>query len=495
MRMSSVIALSMLAAAGAAHAQPLPVFGTTAKNVIFFVGDGMGVSTVTAARVMSVGVDGQLVMDQFPFTALSKTYTSDHITPDSAGTMTAMIAGVNTNSGVIGFTPDTERRDFNGDGDGKRPWTVLELAEEAGMLTGVISTARVTHATPAACFAHVNDRGLENEIALQALPTDPTYNERLGDGMEIIWGGGRRFFVPSGTTDEEGEGGSRTDGRDLRDEFQLAGYSYAWNQGDFDALTVSDLPSLGLFDRSHLEWEADRAGDVGGEPGLAEMTAKAVDLLEQATADSDRGYFLMVESGRIDHAHHAGNAYRALTDTNEFDLAIAAALDGVDLRDTLIIVTADHSHVFTMAGYPLVPADQLPYTPLSMPPEYQNSPFNNVLDVVFDISSGNVVTSTDANGIPYTVLGYANGPGYRGVTPRVDPRGDTFPGIDGNPVAGPNDPNYLQEATVPLGSETHSAEDVAIYAIGAGSFRVRGTVKNTFTFEQMIKALGLPDRR
>ena len=200
--------------------------GRRAKNVIFFVGDGMGVSTVTATRVYSVGVAGELVMDQFPYTALSRTYGSDAITPDSAPTMTAMMTGVNTNAGVLGLDETTEPGDFNHDGDGRAPWTLLEEAKAQGMRVGVVSTARITHATPAATYAHINNRDNENAIALQALPGAATYNTRLGRGIDILMGGGRQFFVPSGVNDEEGGGGSRSDRRDLRQEFQTAGYTY-----------------------------------------------------------------------------------------------------------------------------------------------------------------------------------------------------------------------------------------------------------------------------
>lgn len=144
--------------------------GRRARNVIFFIGEGMGVSTVTAARVFSVGVDGQLVLDQFPHTALSRTYASDSITPDSAPTMSAMMTGVNTNQSVIGFDESTEANDFNNDGDGDAPWTLLELAKRRGMRVGAVSTATITHATPAATYAHINRRNNETDIALQALP-------------------------------------------------------------------------------------------------------------------------------------------------------------------------------------------------------------------------------------------------------------------------------------------------------------------------------------
>jgi alkaline phosphatase len=466
--------------------------GRRAKNVIFFVGDGMGVSTVTAARVFTAGVAGELVMDTFPYTALSRTYSADAITADSAPTMTAMMSGYNTNAGVIGLDDTTENRDFNRDGDGKSVWTLLEQAKQRNMKVGVVSTARITHATPAATYAHINNRDNESAIALQALPGDSTYNDRLGRGVDVLMGGGRQFFVPTTTIDEEGGTGSRTDGRDLRAEFRASGYSYVWNASGFNALTAANLPVLGLFERSHMEYEYDRATDAGGEPSLTDMTVKSIDLLSAAGRKGGRGYFLMVESGRIDHAHHEGNAIRALTDTRELDRAIGAALKSVDLRDTLIIVSADHSHVFNIAGYPMRPLNELPYPVSSYPAEFGSLAGNGILDLVYDVdaASGAVSPATDRNGVPYTTLVYGNGPGYRG-RPRVDPRTDVFPGRNGAVPGGPSHQAYFQESAVPLGSETHSGEEVAIYAIGPGADLVHGTVKNTFIYRVMAKALGI----
>jgi alkaline phosphatase len=467
--------------------------GRRARNVIFFIGDGMGVSTVTAARVFSVGVDGQLVLDQFPHTALSRTYASDSITPDSAPTMSAMMTGVNTNQSVIGFGESTEANDFNNDGDGPASWTLLELAKRRGMRVGVVSTATITHATPAATYAHINQRNDESGIALQALPTDGTFNSRLGRGIDILMGGGRRFFLPNTVVDEEGARGARTDGRDLRGEFHAAGYRYVWNTAGFSGLTPARLPVLGLFESSHMEYEFDRPGDLGGEPSLTDMTVKAIQLLEGATRRRSEGYFLHVEAGRIDHAHHAGNAYRAMTDTQELDEAIGAAAQMVDLRDTLIIVSADHSHVFNITGYPLRPLQELPYPVRSHDPGYEHAAAagHGILDLVWDIdqATGHVSAAPDRNGVPYTVLGYHNGPGYRGA-PRVDPRADVFRGFGGVMPTGPSHPAYFQEAAVPLGSETHAGEDVAIYAIGPGAELVAGTVKNTHIFHVMKRALG-----
>jgi alkaline phosphatase len=465
--------------------------GRRARNVIFFIGDGMGVSTVTATRVYSVGVDGQLVLDQFPHTALSRTYSADSITPDSAPTMSAMMTGVNTNQSVIGFGPSTEANDFNADGDGDASWTLLELAKRRGMQVGVVSTATITHATPAATYAHINQRNNESDIALQALPGDATYNGRLGRGIDVLMGGGRRFFVPGSAVDEEGARGARSDGRDLRAEFQRAGYTYVWNQAGFD--TLRKVPALGLFESSHMEYEYDRPTDLGGEPSLKEMTVKAIQLLAGESRRRSSGYFLHVEAGRIDHAHHAGNAYRALTDTQELDEAIGAAVRMVDLRDTLIIVSADHSHVFNITGYPLRPLQELPYPVKSYDAGYEDAAAagHGILDLVWDLdqSTGHVFAAPDRDGTPYTVLGYHNGPGYRGAA-RVDPRTDVFRGVGGAIPAGPAHPAYFQEAAVPLGSETHAGEDVTIYAVGPGAALVRGTVKNTHIFHVMAQALG-----
>ena len=246
-RWKATVAVGLFIAAASAATAARGVFhgqdddrefrGRRARNVILFVGDGMGVSTVTATRVYSVGVAGQLVMDQFPYTALSRTFSSDAITPDSAPTMVAMMSGQNTNGGVLGLDETTEYADFNGDGDGKPLRTLLEQAKQNGMRVGVVSTARITHATPAATYAHINNRDQENAISLQALPTDATYNAALGDGIDVLFGGGRRHFVPNSAVDEESARGSRTDGRDLRTEYQAAGYTYVHDTAGF---TTSD---------------------------------------------------------------------------------------------------------------------------------------------------------------------------------------------------------------------------------------------------------------
>ena len=455
------------------------------NNVILFVGDGMGVSTVTSTRIATVGVDGQLALDRMPYTAISRTASADYITPDSAATMSAMMTGVNTNTGVIGYGPATEYADFNGNGNSARLTNIGELAISMGYAVGIVTTTRVTHATPAAVFAHVNDRNLENEIARQMTPGGGGYNDRLGQGLHVVFGGGRRHFLPTSASDDEGLPGSRSDGRDLRNELRQRGYRYVWNRQGLNSLGGSGR-AIGLFASSHLEYETDRDS---GEPSLEEMTRKAIQIL----AATGKPYFLMVEGGRIDHAHHEGNAYRAFTDTRMFDRAIAAAQRSVNLNRTLILATADHSHVFTIAGYPMRPLGDLRYSPRSVPASFRNQPHNGILGTVHDIDSGGTISeSGDSGGIPYTILGYANGPGHRSGS-RVNPNSDRTPGRGGAVPTSTSHTAYRQEATVPLFLETHAGEDVMIYAVGRTSENVRGTVANTKVFD-WIKD-GFADRR
>ncbi len=171
-----------------------------------------------------------------------------------------------------------------------------------------------------------------------------------------MFGGGRRHFLPKdiafNSTDAMSEvEGDRTDEVDLTAQWKT-NYpqgKYIIDQTGFDSLdTTNTSQVLGLFNESHMQYEADRVNDIAGEPSLTEMTTTALDILD----NNKKGYFLTVESGRIDHGHHAGSAYNALTDTIELANAVQAAIDNTNPEETLILVTADHSHVFTIAGYP-----------------------------------------------------------------------------------------------------------------------------------------------
>jgi alkaline phosphatase len=474
-----------------------------AKNVILFVGDGMGISTVTAARILAGQLKGQsgeennLSFDLFPYTGLAKTYNVDAQTPDSAGTMTALISGVKTDVGVIGVNENIVRGDCTTVA-GNELVTALELAEIAGKSTGILSTARITHATPAATYAKSADRDWEDDgdmpaaaisagcedIASQLINFEPNLEARINgvdvDGIEVVMGGGRRSFLPKDATFNSPDAvssveGDRTDDRDLTAEWKTRYPSgnYIFDQTSFDAIdTESTSKVLGLFNESHMQYEADRGNDVAGEPSLSEMTEKAIKILD----NNDNGYFLMVESGRIDHAHHAGNAYNALNDAVELSEAVAKAVELSNSDDTLIIVTADHSHVFTIAGYP--------------------KRGNPILGKVVGIGSNS--PSLAADGTPYTTLGYTNGLGFRDLGNETDADEAYNQAID----TGRKDlsqintqaPGFHQEALIPLGSETHAGEDVGVYASGPGAVLVSGTNEQNMVFHVMNYAADLVNK-
>ncbi len=434
------------------------------RNVILFVGDGMGVSTVTAARILegqmhgNPGEENALSFEEFPALALVKTYTTDMQVPDSAGTMTALVTGVKTRSGVISIGPEPDRGDCEAS-KAHTLETLLEVAEQAGYRTGIVTTTSITHATPAATYAHAADRNWERRGAIPEESRDACADIAqqfvafdYGDGIDVAFGGGREMFLPATEADPEDDGatGAREDGRNLVEEWLASGEgrAFAHDQAGFEALPP-EAQVLALFEPSHMEFEADRAEDAGGEPSLAEMTADAIDRLA-----NDRGYFLMVEAGRIDHAHHFGNARRALVDTIALADAVAVAAERTDSADTLIVVTADHSHTLTIAGYPVRG--------------------NPILDYVRDAAGE---PQRDAKGQAYTTLGYANGPGAL-----VDRDAE-------DAIAEPTDGDYQQTATHAMYVETHAGEDVPAYARGPHAGEITGVMEQNELHGVMLRAL------
>ena len=450
-----------------------------AKNVILFVGDGMGISTLTAARILEGQLRGEsgeenlLSFEQFPAAALSRTYSANQQTSDSAPTMSAIITGIKTDEGIISVNQNVVFNDYK-TVKGNEAMSLIELAEKNGKSTGVVSTARLTHATPAACYAHSPNRNWESDADIFLTAKDayeakfPDIARQLiefpyGDGLEVAIGGGRTKFLPKSMNDPEYENktGERLDGRNLTEEWKskYKNAEYIWNKQQFDTINPKKTQHLlGLFEPSHLQYNYDLPKDKAGEPSLSEMTAKAIDVL----SNNKKGYVLMVEAGRIDHAHHDGNAFRALTDAIELSNAVRTAENKVNLKDTLIIVTADHSHTFTISGYP--------------------ERGNNILGLVREIDGKGEFTETprlDRNKKPYTTLGYANGSGSRaGERPELTDEETT-------------DPNYKQEALIPLGSETHGGEDVAIFANGANFWMIHGVMEENWIFYVMKDALRL----
>ena len=443
----------------------------TAKNVIFFLGDGMGPSTITASRIYKYGEDGSLTMDKLERTARIKTYSYDAQTTDSAPSMAAYMTGVKMNNEVLSMSSDTiatpPGKDANGNlgvnncaatGNGTSVPTILELAKAKGKAVGAITTTELTHATPAATYSHICNRNAQYHIAAQAVPGGAGYNSALGDGVDVLMGGGRNHFTPfNATTNKTG----RADGRDLLAELAAKGYTVAATKAEM-AAAPNGKKFIGLFSsKSHLEYELDRTanppvGEGANQPSLAEMTVKAMDILSQ----NANGYFLMVEGGRIDHALHGTNAKRALADTIAFDDAIKAALDKAKLTNptlanTLIVTTADHDHTLAFNGY--------------------GKRGNPILDINRDYKTG--LPSKDADGNTYTTLVFGNGPNRPNIRASLD---STTVLAD----------NYLQETGVRLSSETHGGGDVKLFATGNNAKLFKGTIDNTKVFSLLKTAFG-----
>lgn len=451
----------------------------TAKSAVLFLGDGMGISTVTAARIfdgqqknMEYGEENVLSWEVFPWTALVKTYTVDMQGTDSASSATAFLNGIKTNEGVLGVDETVRRGYCETLTEKSKVVSILTLAERAGMSTGVVTTTRATHATPASSYAHSVDRGWESDKDLNSKVKDDGSNCKdiatqlveysHGNGIEVVFAGGRREFMHKNQSDPEypDKKGDRQDNKDLIKQWleKYPGSHYVWNKTAFDKIDPNKVNRvLGLFEPSHMQYESDRtASDTPGEPSIAEMTEKAIKILQK----NPKGYFLLVEGGRIDHAHHDGSAYNALHEAVAFNKAVQTANDIVQKDDTLITVTADHSHVFTIGGY--------------------TKRGNPVLGVQVNVDGKE---ANDSFGKAYTALGYFDGPGGLNGS-RPDMRGVKTDAKD-----------FLQQATVLLDYESHASEDVGVYADGPGAYLFHGVVEQPYVFHVMDHALCLSESK
>lgn len=416
-----------------------------AKNVILFIGDGMGISTITATRIFDgqskdmEGEENSLAFDNFENVALIKTYNTNAQVPDSAGTATAIMSGYKTNIGTINVRPGQK---YEGCGSIPAIKTLTDRSHSAGKSVGIVTTTRITHATPAAMFAHADNRNWEsdNEVPREAKDAGckSIAQQMVESEAEIIMGGGTSKF-------------SENQLNTLK-----ANYTFAENKADMKNFKDGKLRAL--FSKSHMSFEADR--DPAEQPSLAEMTETAIKNLKS----NQEGYVLMVEAGRIDHAHHGTNAFRALTDAQALNEAVKVAIEMAS-EETLIMVTADHSHVFTMAGYPVRG--------------------NPILGLVKSIDQTTGLPSDSyekaLDGKPYTTLGYHNGPHLRVAS------------ADNRPLTNEDvqDRNYRQQTAIPMNTETHAGEDVALFGHGPGSENIRGVMEQNKISDVIDLALGL----
>ncbi|CAB4432886.1 unnamed protein product [Rhizophagus irregularis] len=296
------------------------------RNVILMISDGFGPASETFARdyiqyVKKLNYNYLTPLDKI-LVGSSRTRSSDSLVTDSAAGATAFACTIKTYNRAIGVNPE------------KVPCgTVLESAKHLGLATGLVVTSRITHATPATFSAHVVDRDMEADIAAQQIGDYP-----LGRQVDLMFGGGRCFFLPNST-----EGSCRIDERDLVKESKERGFKYFSTRKEFDDLEPrkDKFPLLGLFTLDHMSYEIDR--DPTKEPSLKEMSEKALKFLESATADSDKGFFLMIEGSRIDMAAHSNDAATHAHDIMAYHETIDLVKKYIDKHPgTVMISVSDH---------------------------------------------------------------------------------------------------------------------------------------------------------
>lgn len=378
----------------------------------------MSIPTITAARIYlgqkqgRTGEEAKLFFEDFPSVGLSKTYCVDKQTADSACSATAYLGGVKANFGTIGVNAHVDYNDCVGSQDRKNHVSsIMKWAQKAKKGTGIVTTARVTHASPAGAFAHVANRDWECDADVKQLGKDPAkcpdiamqlIREDPGKNFKVILGGGRRKFLSKNFVDDEGNFGQRLDGLNLIEEWlddkRQAGKSaeYVHDRKGLYGLNYTEVEYLlGILEANHMQYHLD--ADYETEPTLVDLTVAALEVLEK----EKNGYVLFVEGGRIDHGHHDNKAKKALDETVEvvfnlyfthnknrinndlfqFAEAVRVATQVTSPRDTLIVVTSDHAHTMSISGYSKrganilgtnteVGDDKLPYSTLS----YANGP-------------------------------------------------------------------------------------------------------------------------
>jgi len=365
----------------------------------------------------------------------ASTFSANSPITDSAAAATALASGVKTNNGMVGVAPD-----------GSRVESILEQSQRAGKSVGLITTVGITHATPACFAAHVSSRGEQEEIAAQM----------VAGRVDLLLGGGRREFIP------QAEGGTREDGRNLLREAQQAGYALALSPADLAG--ARNLPLLGLFAASELGYAIDRPQ---GQPTLAEMTAKAVELLSR---DGD-GFFLMVEGGMIDFGAHANDLAMVMHEVLAFDEAIGVAAEYAAAHpDMLLVVTGDHE----TGGLSLT----------------GRADWAVVAGQGGSIETALTEAQESARRL-YALLRIAEGRLGVSLTARERARVLSAAKEDVEEAAGLLGRLISQRAGVSWSSFDHTAAWVPLVATGAGSERVRALQDNTDVTRILRSALGV----
>ena len=455
-----------------------------AKNVILFIGDGMSLQARQMARILSKGItEGKyndlLEMDKMSNLAIITTSGNDSLVTDSANSASAYATGHKSAVNAMGVYADSSKDPF----DDPKVENIIELAKRTrGMATGIVSTANITDATPAAMLAHTRKRSEQNVIAQEML--NPLHRP------DVILGGGSRQFLPKSIP-----GSKRTDDRNLIEEFKGQGYTLATTKTELkQAGTPAKL--LGLFQLDNMNVYMDREvtknpevlGKFTDQPTLMDMTRTAINSLSK----NKNGFFLMVEGASIDKQLHTLDWQRATYDTIEMDKAVGIAKEFARQNgDTLIIVVADHAHGASITG------------------TYHELDGKSGREAVRTYADSSWPTFADADGDGFPddpnpsvtlAVQYANHPdyyeNYRFQDVPTSPAIMAGDKAVANPERAPKG-SELRVGNTPTNdpSEVHSADDVPLTAVGPGADYFKGVMDNTEVFYGIVRALGLDGRK
>ncbi|XP_055380943.1 alkaline phosphatase [Condylostylus longicornis] len=428
-----------------------------AKNIILFLGDGLSLPTITAGRIYMGGEESQFYFEKFPYVGLSKTYCANTQVADSACTATAYLSGVKGNYATVGVSAAVDVNDCKAQNNtAYHAPSIAQWAQEKGMATGLVTTTSVTHASPSGIYAHIANRFWESDDDIYIDGGDPLLcrdiahqliYDTVGHNLRVVMGGGREQFLPKTQKDITGNSGKRRDNINLIDEWKQRhskfNAKYVETKDELFKLSNDTEFVMGLFDTGNMPFHLDADNET--IPTLAEMVDKALNVLEHSN-NKEKGYFLFVEGGRIDHAHHNTEAIIAIDETIEFDKAIKLARERTNVDDTLIVVTSDHSHTMSISGY--------------------SSRKNDI----FGINNGQMADDE----LPYATLSYANGPGFeKNILEKLGKRRNLR-------EINMHDKNYKFPTMVPLDSETHGGDDVPVYASGPFAHIFTGSYEQNY---------------
>jgi len=502
--------------------------GAKIKNIIFMIGDGMGIAHRTAARLVVNGVSqgkalAPLAMDTFPITGIVQTPSLNSIVTDSAPGASCYSTGNKNNNNQEGVFPDDTVDAFD---NPRMEYLGEYLARTQGKSLGIVTTADVFDATPAAWAVHTANRGAGTGIVDQFLD-----EATKSSNLTVLLGGGRKWFLPSTTpgsaransTDyvlpaELASGWNIAPGkldatRDLIPEFQTAGFTYAANATQLRASAAGASKLLGLFALSNMNVAVDKVDGRRGNPSvvnefgfpdqpmLDEMTEAALAVLSK----NPNGFVVMIEAASIDKQAHNMDSERWILETIEFDRAIARAKAFAAANpDTLVVVTADHEcSGANIIGASVVSAASLrdrvtnPASGTVGLRDQVVGTYDSAGFPVYNILSDGFPADTNPN--RKLLIGYAaNSDRYEDWYSNARPIQDTQQPFNGTAPLNtyPADPTkrdtaggYFIAGQVPGSSAVHTASDIPLSAYGRGSVVFTGTQDNTDVFFKMARGV------